>query len=167
MADELDREIQLFLLGFIAISICEIFSVGGIPLPKNVLLGFSAAHIAVIAATAWVLLINALVGFQLVDDGTPLSLGLTLLSSAAILIGTGYIALDTAFSWTGYFDVSLLPPNRNYGLYILYLFIPLLCIVVFFVLESVLVLRVLGEKKPMGTSSYLSSTARYPADFIV
>lgn len=31
-----DREIQLFLLGFIVIEICEIFSVGGFPLDSAV-----------------------------------------------------------------------------------------------------------------------------------
>ena len=30
------REMQLFLLGYILIEICEIFTVGGIPLPKDV-----------------------------------------------------------------------------------------------------------------------------------
>ena len=140
---------QLFLLGFIIVSICEIFSVGGIPLPVHVRLGFSAAHMASIAATAWILLLNGIIGFQLIDDGTALSLGAAVVSAGAIFIGTGYIALDTAFFWTHYFDPSLNLPNRNYGLYVLYLFVPLLCIVVFFVLEAVLVVRVLGEKKPM------------------
>lgn len=32
VADGVDREMQLFLLGFIIIEICEIFTVGGFPL---------------------------------------------------------------------------------------------------------------------------------------
>ena len=32
----MNREIQLFLLGFIVIEICEIFTVGGIPLHDSV-----------------------------------------------------------------------------------------------------------------------------------
>ena len=116
--------------------------------------GCRAAPIAAFAATPWSLRINGVVGFQLLDDGTPLSLGATLLSAGAIFIGTGYIALDTAFRWTHYFDPSLQPPNRNYGLYVLYLLVPLICLVIFFVLETVLVLRILGEKKPMRTPSH-------------
>ena len=72
-------------------------------------------------------------------------------SAAAIFIGTGYITLDTAFSWTHYppFEQSLTEPNRNIGLYVLYQLLPLVCMVVFFALETVLVLRILGERKPM------------------
>lgn len=90
-----------------------------------------------------------MIGYQLVDDGTPLSLGLILLSAIALFVGTGYIALDTAFSWTGHFAPSLQSPNYNLGLYILYQLVPLIFLVIFFFLESWLVLRVLGESKPM------------------
>lgn len=92
---------------------------------------------------------NAVVGFQLIDDGTPASLGLISASAIALFIGTGYIALDTAFSWTGHFDSSLTGNNRNIGLYVLYQLFPLVCLFLFFVLEAVLVLRVLGEYRPM------------------
>ena len=95
---------------------------------------------------------NGVVGYQLLDDGTPLSLGLLLLSAGALFIGTGYIALDTGFNWTGHFERSLKAPNRNIGLYVLYLLFPLVCIAGFFILETNLVLRVLGEKRPMRQS---------------
>ena len=143
------REMQLFLLGYIIIEICEIFTVGGFPLNHSVRKSFSAVHIAAIAATIWVLFLNALVGFQLLDDGTPLSLALLLGSAAAIAIGTGYIALDVGFSYTGFFNSTYEPPNRAIGLYVLYLLFPLICLVLFFICESILVLRVLGEKRPM------------------
>ncbi|CAL5872336.1 uncharacterized protein PFLUO_LOCUS6598 [Penicillium psychrofluorescens] len=143
------REMQLFLLGFIIIEICEIFTVGGIPLHDTVRKGFSAVHVAAIAATCWILLLNALVGFQLLDDGTPMSLSLICISAAVLFIGTGYIALDTGFNWTGHFEPSHFGDNRNIGLYVLYQLFPLVCLVVFFVLEAILVLSVLGEFRPM------------------
>ena len=102
-----------------------------------------------IVATLWVLLLNGVVGYQLLDDGTPISLGLLLGSAAALFVGTGYIALDTGFSWTGHFDPSLNSPNRNIGLYVLYQLLPLVCLAGFFILETLLVLKVLGEKRPM------------------
>ncbi len=46
-------------------------------------------------------MLNALVGYQIVDDGTPISLALMGISAGVLLIGTGYIALDTGFRWTG------------------------------------------------------------------
>ena len=118
--------------------------------------GFTAAHLGAIVATLWVLLLNAVVGFQLIDDGTAASIGLLLLSAIALFLGTGYIALDTAFRWTGHFDPSLTAPNRNIGLYVLYQLVPLVFLALFFILETVLVLRVLGERKPMRKVNYRS-----------
>lgn len=143
------REMQLFLLGYLLIAICEIFSVGGFPLDDTVRRGFSAAHIALIASTFWTLLLNGLVGYQLIDDGTLLSVGMVLVSAAAFFIGTGYIALDTAYSWTGQWDHSYDERHRNIPLYVLYQLCPLVFVFLYFVLESILVLRVLGERRPM------------------
>ncbi|MCJ1451435.1 hypothetical protein MMC28_001772 [Mycoblastus sanguinarius] len=144
------REFQLFLVGYIIVSICEIFTVGGFPLDRKVRIGFTAVHLGSIVATLWVLLLNGVVGYQLLDDGTPLSLGLILISAIAFFVGTGYVALDTAFGYTNTFHSSLSPPNnRNIALYVLYQLWPLICLAGFFVLETVLVIRVLGEKKPM------------------
>lgn len=109
-----------------------------------------------IVADLWILMLNALVGYQLVDDGTPVSLGLILASAGVLFIGTGYIALDTGYSWTGHFDSSYSGQNRNIGLYVLYQLAPLIFLVAFFLLESILVLRVLGERKPM---AYLVTAA--------
>ncbi|OAL64961.1 hypothetical protein A7C99_3440 [Trichophyton rubrum] len=111
--------------------------------------GFSAAHVAAICATAWLLLLNAIVGYQLIDDGTAVSLGLLVTSALILFVGTGYIALDTAFAWTDRFQSSHRTPNQNIGLYILYLLFPLICIVGFFLLETFLVVKVLKEKRPM------------------
>ncbi|GAB7340756.1 hypothetical protein MBLNU457_7133t1 [Dothideomycetes sp. NU457] len=143
------REMQLFLIGYLIITICEIFTVGGFPLPPRVRIGFCAVHIAAVVATFWILMMNGAVGYQLLDDGTFISLGLILGSAAIIFIGTGYIALDTGFSWTGYFNSTLTAPNRSYSLYTLYQLVPLVFLFIFLVLETLLVLRVLGEKKPM------------------
>lgn len=143
------REMQLFLLGYIIVSICEIFTIGGFPLNDSVRLAFVAVHIAAIVATSWILMLNGLVGYQLLDDGTPVSLGLLLISAVIIFVGTGYIALDTGFSWTGYWDDTLAGENQAYALYTLYQLVPLVFLVIFFCLEAFLVLRVLGERKPM------------------
>lgn len=72
------------------------------------------------------------------------------MSATAFFVGTGYVALDTGFAYTSRFVSSTQPPNnRSIALYILYQLFPLICLFIFFVLESVLVLRILGEKKPM------------------
>ncbi|KAF2640786.1 hypothetical protein P280DRAFT_518134 [Massarina eburnea CBS 473.64] len=143
------REMQLFLIGYIVVSICEIFTIGGFPLNSAVRKVFVAVHLASIVATTWILLLNSLVGYQLLDDGTPVSIGLIFVSAAAIFVGVGYIALDTGFSWTGFWDSSLDGNNRDYALYTLYLLAPIVFLTIFFLLEAFLVLRILGERKPM------------------
>lgn len=108
-------------------------------------------------ATTWILMLNAMVGFQILDDGTPLSIGLISGSAFAIFVGTGYIALDTGYSWTGHFGSIPIPaPYYNLGLYILYQLAVLVFLFVFFVLETILVIKVLGERKPM---LYLAAAA--------
>lgn len=109
-----------------------------------------------IVATCWILMLNAVVGYQLIDDGTAVSLGLLVFSAALFLIGTGYIALDTGLDFTGFWEDSYDLPNRNIALYVLYQLVPLIFLVAFYVLEAILVLRVLGETRPM---IYLTAAA--------
>lgn len=101
-------------------------------------------------------MLNGIVGYQLMDDGTVLSLGFILLSAIALFVGTGYIALDTAFSWTHRFDPG---QTRNIALYVLYQLAPLVFLFIFFLLETFLVLRVLGERKPMRKSWVLNNAS--------
>lgn len=101
-------------------------------------------------------MLNAIVGYQFFDDGTVVSLGPMFISALVLFIGTGYIALDTGYSWTGHFDPSLSGNNRNIGLYVLYQLAPIVFLFIFFVLETALVVRVLGERKPM---LYLAAAA--------
>lgn len=114
-------------------SIAEIFSVGGflnnrtilvvclwIKLPRILntclltyrrLKWFSAIHIGAITATAWVLMLNAIVGYQLLDDGTVKSVGLVAGSGVVFFIGTGkllYISLKRiGFGPNVYFQPTL------------------------------------------------------------
>jgi len=150
------REMQVFLIGYILIEICEIFTVGKFPLSSKVRIAFTGIHLGLIIATLWILMLNAVVGYQLLDDGTPMSVGLMVGSAAVLFIGTGYITLDTGYKWTGHFNSSLVGNNRNIALYVLYQLAPLVFLFAFFVLETVLVIRVLGERKPM---IYLVSAA--------
>lgn len=106
-------------------------------------------HLGLIVATTWILMLNAVVGYQIIDDGTFGSLSLILISAAALFIGTGYIGLDTGLSWTHYWDSSYNLPNRHVALYVLYQLAPLVFLVAFYALEAILVLRVLGETRPM------------------
>ena len=151
------REMQLFLLGYIIISICEIFTIGGIPgLKHNVVIGFTGVHIGAITATTWMLMLNGAVGYQAIEDGTLASVLLVFVSTAMLFVGSGFIALDTGFNWSGYWNTPLIQqaPNREYSVYTLYLLCPLLFLFIYFVLEAILVTRVLKEKKPLCKHSF-------------
>jgi hypothetical protein len=144
------REMQLFLVGYIFIEIAEIFTVGLFPLEHKVQVAFTGIHLGMIIATTWILMLNGVVGYQLLDDGTPISVGLMAASAAILFIGTGYIALDTGYNWTGYFQAGTTGTvNRNIALYVLYQLAPLVFLFVYFCLETLLVIRILGERKPM------------------
>ena len=159
---------QILLLGYILVSFAEIFTVGEFLTSQSTLKvctstlrsilhrltymivqWFTGIHIGAITATFWVLLLNAIVGYQLLDDGTALSILLVGGSMVAVFLGTGYIAMDTAREWTDTFVTLESEGYRNYALYILYLLFPIISVAAYFTLESVLVLRVLGEKRPM------------------
>jgi hypothetical protein len=63
---------------------------------------------------------NAAVGYQFLIGGTFVSLALIFGFAAILSVGTSYIALDTRFSWTGYWNNTLVALNRAYALYTLY-----------------------------------------------
>jgi len=123
---------------------------------------FSAIHIGAIAATCWILLINAIVGYQLMDDGTPLSNGLTAGSGLVVFVAVAYVAVDTGFNYSDSFELDN-DNLRHYALYVLYLLFPLLLIVAFIILESVLVLGVLRETRPMGMTPPLLPPLSHPS----
>ena len=137
---------------------------------SRTLQGFTGVHIASIIATTWILMLNGAVGYQLIDDGTALSTLLMLISSALLFIGTGYIALDTGYNWSGYWATNQVQfaPNRSYALYTLYFLVPLVFLFIYFVLEAVLVVTVLGEFKPMSKSQkpFSQTTASPPQTLI-
>ncbi|KAF8454958.1 chitin synthase III catalytic subunit-domain-containing protein [Terfezia claveryi] len=136
------REMQILLLGYILVSFAEIFTVGEFLTSQSALKWFTGIHIGAITATFWVLLLNAIVGYQLLDDGTILSILLVGGSMVVVFIGTGYIAMDTALGWTDTFVTLKSEGYRNYALYVLYLLFPIISVAAYFILESVLVLKV-------------------------
>lgn len=98
-------------------------------------------------------MLNGAVGFQLVDDGTIVSMALMIGSAALIFVGTGYVALDIGYGWTDFFQATIVQqaPNRSYGLYTLYFLAPAVFLFVYTALETFLVLKVLREVKPLRT----------------
>ncbi|KTW28093.1 hypothetical protein T552_01954 [Pneumocystis carinii B80] len=142
------REMQILILIYFFISIFQIFTIGGFITNIKLLAYFTAVHIGLIAAFFWVLLVNAIVGYQLFEDGTVFSVLITLIPSLLLFLSSGYIVLDSIFFWTKSFVSSSLM-FQNYGIYILYFLWSLLCIIGYFILEFILVFKILQEWKPL------------------
>ncbi|KAG8759106.1 hypothetical protein FRC14_006657 [Serendipita sp. 396] len=121
-----------------------IFSQGSLPL-----LILTAIHAGAVAAFFWALLANALVATQFVEDGTPSALLPFYGFAVIIFLVTTYIATDTAFSFTSLFKST--PPRdlRNVALFILLNIWPAATVVLYTVIMSWIIVRILGEKLPL------------------
>ncbi|CAG8535460.1 7885_t:CDS:2 [Paraglomus occultum] len=134
---------------YILLLITQIVTTSGLLLKDVVVLKwFTAIQLGLISTLAWLLLMNAIVGFQTIEDGTVFSVGGILMGAMLIFVAVGYIAIDTAFNLTGAFATSS-SELKNIPLFVLYLIWPLFAVVTYVVLETALVLTMLGERKPL------------------
>jgi hypothetical protein len=68
---------EIVLVGYFLNNVCQIFSLGGFLTNLTIVQWFSSIQIGIITAMIWVLMLNALIGFQWLDDGTPISVGVS------------------------------------------------------------------------------------------
>ncbi|KDE09575.1 hypothetical protein MVLG_00470 [Microbotryum lychnidis-dioicae p1A1 Lamole] len=105
---------------------------------------FAAIHLGLICATFWSLLWNGFVGFQLWEDGTPLSLWSLRLSCLGVFLLSGFIAIAT---FKGLASFSRSKPT---ALWIVEFIFNLACLVIYIVLQLILVIRTLDDRWPIG-----------------
>jgi hypothetical protein len=146
------REFQIFLGLYALICLCDIFTTGRIldasnNVARRAIVGFSAIQTATITATLWTLFLNSLVSLQKMDDGTPRSIALVGGSAFVIFSITLAVALNTGFSSESPFQTDI---SVNAALYILYIIIPLLCVISYLVVNVVVVLSTLREPRYLG-----------------
>ncbi|TYJ55627.1 hypothetical protein B9479_003659 [Cryptococcus floricola] len=101
-------ELRLLLLSYglyaalQAVTMSSVLAQGG-----KALAILSAIHVAVGVVTAWLLLGNALIATQVVEDGTAAAIVPLTVFSILFFVPTLYISLDTAFHWTSTFNIPL------------------------------------------------------------
>eukprot|EP00158_Paraphelidium_tribonemae_P001517 Partr_v1_DN24501_c0_g1_i1_m19680 putative Export control protein len=107
----------------------------------------AALQVGFVVGFFWVLLMNGLVGFQLVEDGAALSF-FGILASGLVWVAVGTIfSLDISQSLlhagtsTGYYKSTTM-----FGLYFLF---PLVTALGYLILQTVLVAKNLGDQKPL------------------
>jgi len=69
------KEILVFFYLYFVVELIAIFLDSSIiPTSSSVYPYFAAIHLGLLCCTYWALLVNGFVGFQVVEDGTPVSL---------------------------------------------------------------------------------------------
>lgn len=116
---------------------------------RQILQYVSAAHIGLIAATFFALIWNAFVGYQWLADGGKVSM--TGLTTGALIIlgGTMVISIDTSFGNIFNYFYHNDNTQQSVPLFVLDLIWPAACCLVFTIAQVVLVMKFLGERKPL------------------
>ncbi|TLS23684.1 uncharacterized protein PpBr36_06244 [Pyricularia pennisetigena] len=94
------------------------------------------------------LLINGFVGFQLYEDGTPLSLWMMRICSIVAFAITFLVSLATFKSWVG------LSPTNTIGMFVVLYLLNAVQLFVYIVLQIMLVVRTLHERWPLGDIAF-------------
>ncbi|ORY51490.1 hypothetical protein BCR33DRAFT_656197 [Rhizoclosmatium globosum] len=138
------KEIALLLYLYAATLVNEFFLVSGIiPMASPAYKYFVATHIGLIVAGFWALAFNGVVGFQWFEDGTPLSLWTLRGSSFAVFFVSFLVSILTFTSSGGL--------NSAYPtlLYIIYFILPLVFLIVYGVLQTILIVNTLDDRWPL------------------
>lgn len=109
---------------------------------------FVAVQAGLTSALITCLLINGFVGFQLYEDGTPLSLWMLRLSCVAAFAISFLVALATFKSWAG------LGPTNTVGLFVVLYLLNGIQLLVYLVLQVILVTRTLQDRWPLGDITF-------------
>ena len=90
------------------------------------------------------LLINGFVGFQLYEDGTPLSLWMIRISSVIAFVISFLVSIATFKSWAG------LGPTNTIGLFIVLYLLNAVELFIYVTMQVLLVTRTLQDRWPIG-----------------
>lgn len=128
------------LLTFLSLCIdAGVIPPGSAPYPY-----FVAIQSGLSSALVTCLMINGFVGFQLYEDGTPLSLWMMRVCSAAAFAISFLVSLATFKSWAG------LGPTNTIGLFVVLYLLNAVQLFVYVVLQTLLVTRTLQDRWPLG-----------------
>ncbi|XP_006464084.1 hypothetical protein AGABI2DRAFT_209131 [Agaricus bisporus var. bisporus H97] len=145
-------EFRIFLIVYLITLPLQIITNGSLlQQGSTALVVFTALHAGLIVALFWILVTNAIVATQWIDDGTMSSLMPLIIGSILVFAGTVYISLDVAFGVTDTIGGLSSPPERirSIPLFVLTSMWPIISIIVYLALMAFIVLHVLNETRPM------------------
>ena len=109
---------------------------------------FVAVQAGLSSAVVTCLVINGFVGFQLYEDGTPLSLWMLRLSSLIAFIISFLVSLATFKSWAG------LGPTNTVGIFVVLYLLNALQLLLYVAMQIILVTRTLQDRWPLGDIAF-------------
>lgn len=121
---------------------------GVVPPGSGAFMYFAAAQNGLTSALCVCLLVNGFVGFQLYEDGTPLSVWLVRGSSLVMFGITFVVSLGTFKGWSG------LGPTNAVGLFVVLYIISGLSLIVYVVMQVILVVNTLQDRWPLGDIAF-------------
>lgn len=143
------KEIVLFFYLYAISEILAIFLDSAIiPTYSPAYLYVAGVYVGLKTAIFWCLLINGFVGFQFAEDGTPKSLWFLRLSSL-VLFGVGMFVSIATFK-----GIAGMGPTKTTGLFIVELVFPLVCVLIYVISQTMLVLRTLDDRWPLGDITF-------------
>ncbi|KAI1642500.1 chitin synthase export chaperone [Daldinia loculata] len=132
------------LLSFISLCVdAGVVPPGSEPYPY-----FVAIQSGLTSALITCLLINGFVGFQLYEDGTPLSVWMLRLSSFAAFVVSFLVSLATFKSWAG------MGPANTVGLFTVLYLLNGVQLLIYVALQILLVARTLEDRWPLGDIAF-------------
>jgi len=135
---------SFFYLYMILTFLSLVIDAGAIPPRSEPYPYFVAIQNGLTSALVTCLMINGFVGFQLYEDGTPLSLWMMRLCSAAAFIISFLVSLATFKSWAG------LGPTNTVGLFVVLYLLNAVQLFLYVSLQILLVTRTLQDRWPLG-----------------
>ncbi|KAM0747402.1 hypothetical protein T439DRAFT_359726 [Meredithblackwellia eburnea MCA 4105] len=109
----------------------------------------SAVHLGLVVGMFWTLLWVAFLSLQVVEDGTLPSIAPMVAILVILTVGSSYIFVDTAFTVTNYFVSKDPAALHSIWIFVLTIIWPAVAAFVYYVVQMMVVVRVLKETKPL------------------
>ncbi|KAI0481268.1 chitin synthase III catalytic subunit [Xylariaceae sp. FL0804] len=143
------KEILAFFYIYMLLSFFSLLvDAGVVPVGSDPYPYFVALQAGFASALVTCLLINGFVGFQLYEDGTPLSVWMLRLCSLAAFVLSFLVALGTFMSWAG------MGPTRTVGLFAVLYLLNGVQLVIYLGMQVLLVARTLEDRWPLGDIAF-------------
>ncbi|KIW00058.1 chitin synthase export chaperone [Verruconis gallopava] len=143
------KEITSFFYIYMLLTVFSlILDAGVVPPGSGAFPYFTAAQNGLASALCMCLMINGFVGFQLYEDGTPLSVWLLRLCSLGMFVISGAVSLFTFKGWAG------LSPTSTMGLFVVLYIFNAVFLAVYVVMQILLVVNTLQDRWPLGDITF-------------